>query len=80
MKTCPFCKERIDADALRCRHCQSNFDEAQMQSGRNEHRGTFGRGILLLVVAIVLFAFWASQPGNMTRLAEAEAGLQGTEE
>lgn len=32
MKTCPFCKEEVHADAIKCRYCQSMLLPVQMQT------------------------------------------------
>lgn len=73
MKTCPYCRKRIDAQAIKCPHCASGFDGSQMEVGLKEYSrerwGTLG----LIVLAIVAIFWWLATPGTVESVGEWSA-------
>ena len=63
---CPYCKERIAADAVRCKHCHADLTAPKKKfqlslKGMNNFRTGFLCGILfvLIVIVLVYYQFYA---------------------
>lgn len=59
---CPFCKEQIQAGAVRCKHCQSDLSGAKKQKKSlfaryNNFRFGFATGVLFSVALLILVYF-----------------------
>ena len=61
LKKCPFCREPIAADAVRCKHCQADLAGSVSQETRrsplsrlNTFRAGFLSGLLFAVVMAVV--------------------------
>ena len=57
-KRCPFCREPLRADAVFCRHCNHDLEDADFLRSRARVRmaafllfGIFGVGVLLTLLA-----------------------------
>lgn len=73
VRQCPFCKEEIRTDALRCRHCQANLGRG---SGSLTVLGRVGAGLgLLLFFAGVVWGASGVGMGGLLGFAIAALGV-----
>lgn len=70
---CPRCRGKIDPRSTRCRFCHADFSPAEQEALRKEHRS---RGVLLTVLAIILFFAAVSQCGQDGTIDENSAGSE----
>lgn len=58
MKACPFCREQILANAVKCRHCGSTLMEPQRQpvEAKSQNGGVVVLGLLAVVGGVAYFA------------------------
>src|SRR6266481_8933793 len=90
MKDCPFCREKIQEGALKCRHCQSMLMEMpgkpeeapQKQATYILDKGLVtylkvAAGILALILGIAAFVFGFDLAGGRKDLNELSEKLKG---
>jgi len=70
MKTCPYCREQIHAEAAKCPRCQTTFTKQEMSAGQQERRGNARGKIVIAVAAIAALIWWLDQPGSVEGLGE----------
>lgn len=73
MKTCPACRKKIDARAIRCPYCQTQFSLADMNAGRSESRRRFWLNLGAVLMVLYAIGYYLLSPENIKRRAEAEA-------
>jgi len=56
-KKCPYCRERIAADAIRCKHCQADLTKkTEKRSSKLGSYNTFRTGFLVGVLFSIILA------------------------
>ncbi|WP_146049645.1 hypothetical protein [Novosphingobium sp. HII-3] len=73
MKTCPHCRKRIDAKAIKCPYCGSSFDGHEIEVGRREHSRERWGTFWLVILAIAALFWWLTRDETIDRLAEYSA-------
>lgn len=73
MKTCPYCRKRIDPSAVRCPHCAADFDGSQMEAGRREHSRERRGTLWLALLAVAAFLWWFTRSETIDGFAEQAA-------
>ncbi len=66
MGVCPFCKEPINAEAIKCKHCQSDLTEIKKPKrsyfarlNTFKHGFLIGVGFTILLVILIYFQFFS---------------------
>ena len=61
IEKCPFCKEKIQTGAVRCKHCHADLSQKKKKNSYltklNNFRTGFLTGILFMLVIVVLIYF-----------------------
>lgn len=65
MKSCSACRTKINLAATKCPYCQTKFNAAEMDAGRDEFRRVRRLKLVIFVGIIVWGYYWLTRPGNV---------------